>query len=76
MRLKQIAIAFDQLINAILGGYADESISARCWRLSPCQPYSTLRIVIDFLFRPFGKDHCRKAYENRMAYFPKTKDAP
>ena len=31
--MKQIAIAFDQLINAVLGGYADETLSARAHRM-------------------------------------------
>lgn len=30
--LKQVLIAFDQLINALLGGWADESLSAHAWR--------------------------------------------
>lgn len=30
--MKQIAIAADQFFNAILGGYADETISARLYR--------------------------------------------
>lgn len=32
MSLKQIAIAFDQLLNAMLGGMADETLSARAHR--------------------------------------------
>lgn len=30
--LKQVLIAFDQLINALLGGWADETLSSRAWR--------------------------------------------
>ena len=30
--LKQVLIAFDQLVNALLGGWADESLSAHAWR--------------------------------------------
>ena len=28
----QIAVAFDQLVNTLLGGWADETLSARAWR--------------------------------------------
>lgn len=61
MSLKQVAIAFDQLLNALGGGYADETISARCWRLEHRQPYKILRPVIDGLF--FWQDnHCLQSY--------------
>jgi len=40
-----VLIAIDQLLNTILGGYPDESISARCWRE---QRYA--RYIIDVLF--------------------------
>lgn len=32
MSLKQILIAIDQLGNALAGGWADETLSARLWR--------------------------------------------
>ena len=32
-RLKQVRIAIDQLLNALLGGYADESLSSRAYTL-------------------------------------------
>lgn len=70
MKIKQIAIAFDQLINTILGGYADESMSSRCWRLRAFQPYKTARPVIDWLFSYWGANHCENSYNNRMAYIP------
>lgn len=58
----QILIAFDQLLNAIFGGYADETISARCWRLRHRQPYKFLRPVIDGLFF-LQEAHCKEAHE-------------
>jgi hypothetical protein len=70
MRIKQIMIAFDQLINAILGGYAQETLSARCWRLRDFQPYKTLRPVIDWAFRIWGPDHCENSFKNRLGYLP------
>ena len=62
-RLREVAIAVDQLANAILGGYADETISARCWRLRAVHPYSILRPIVDGLFF-WQPQHCRGAYES------------
>lgn len=64
-RVNQVLIAFDQLVNAICGGYSDETISARCWRLRASRPYSFLRPIIDRLFF-FQRDHCRTAYESEV----------
>lgn len=61
--LKQIGIAFDQLINAILGGWADESISSRAWRLRHRSPYRGYRWLIDALFFVHEREHCRQSYE-------------
>ena len=52
----QVAIALDQLANTLLGGYADETLSARAWRAQ-----HWLRYVIDAIFF-FQPDHCYKAY--------------
>jgi hypothetical protein len=62
-RRLEVAIALDQLANAILGGYSDETISARCWRLRAARPYSWLQPLIDRLFF-WQVDHCRSAYES------------
>lgn len=56
MSLKQIAIAFDQLVNAVLGGYADETLSARAHRTG-----SVLEPLIDALFF-WQADHCFQSY--------------
>lgn len=55
-RIKQTLIAFDQLVNAMLGGWADETLSSRAWRESP-----RLARVIDIIFW-FDKDHCKESY--------------
>lgn len=60
--MKQFWIAVDQLINACLGGFADETLSSRCWRLRYREPYSTLRAVIDGAFF-WQSEHCRKSYD-------------
>lgn len=55
-----VGIAIDQLANAILGGYPDETLSARCYRENRWQ-----RHVIDMLFfwqRSDVKWHCEQCY--------------
>ena len=66
MALKQIAIALDQLVNTIFGGWADETLSARLYRTR-----SPFRKVIDLLFF-FDKDHCHTSYlsEIKRAQLP------
>ena len=63
--LLQIANASSQLLNTFLGGWSDESVSSRSWRMSSkSKGWATMRVVIDFLFRPFGPHHCEGAYFN------------
>jgi hypothetical protein len=66
MRLREIAIAVDQLANAVLGGYAAETMSSRCWRLREFRPYRFLRPLIDGLFF-WQPEHCRSCYEALVA---------
>lgn len=61
--MKQVLIALDQLINALHGGWADETISSRAYRLRHRMPYRLYRFVIDLLFF-WDADHCRQAYES------------
>jgi len=60
----QMAIAFDQLFNALTGGWADETLSARAWRKSqkPDKAHWVwIRRAIDALFF-WQKGHCEDAY--------------
>ena len=59
MRLKQILIAIDQLANAMIGGWADETLSSRAWR------ENRMRLVafIDCLFF-WEKNHCKATGDN------------
>lgn len=60
MSLKQIAVAFDQLVNALLGGYADETLSARAHRTqSPLERY------LDAIFF-WDENHCRASYLSEL----------
>jgi len=55
--MKQILIAIDQLANAIIGGWADETLSSRAWR----EDRRRLVVVIDCIF--FWEDrHCEASY--------------
>ena len=83
--LKQNWIAFDQQINALIGGWADETISARASRRSASSKFwKTTETIIDGLF--FFEDlylkhkyklwpsskHCKRAYaaERRREQLP------
>jgi hypothetical protein len=68
--MRQFFIAFDQVINTLVyikgdgWGYADETLSARAWRLREMSsfPYKS----INGLF--FWQDnHCKQAYESEKA---------
>lgn len=56
MRLSQVAIAFDQLLNTIGNGWADETLSSRAYRESP-----RIEKFINALFF-WDKDHCYESY--------------
>lgn len=61
-RVREVLVALDQLANAILGGYSDETLSARTYRLRAVQPYKALRPIIDGLFF-FQPAHCQSSYQ-------------
>jgi len=75
--LKQVAIAVDQLFNALLGGWADETLSARCWRLHQRYIIAMIGVrLIDTLFF-FEKDHCENSYyseRERLHIAPEYRD--
>ena len=61
--VQQTLIALDQLVNAMLaGGWADETLSARAWRMDgKTRAWSLTRRVIDGIF--FWQDsHSRRAF--------------
>ena len=62
----QVLVAFDQLGNAILGGYADETMSSRAYRYAQDEQGKRWpMIIIDHLFF-WQQDHCRRAYESEL----------
>lgn len=66
---KNVLIAIDQLINAICGGYCDESISAVCYRKSQEKGHyghKFLKFWLDWILSPFEHDHCFQSYLSEM----------
>lgn len=63
--LKQVLIAFDQLINALLGGWADESLSAHAWRQYLEGKRNWPYLLIDAILF-FDGNHCRTSYESEL----------
>lgn len=61
----QVFIACDQLINALLGGWGDETLSSYAYRLDrDGKPWGRFwRPVIDALFIWQGRGHCQRAYD-------------
>lgn len=67
VNLEQGIIAIDQWVNTRLGGYADETISARSYRNQLKKKrwaFSYKLINIIFFWQ---SDHCKEAYENEIA---------
>ena len=63
--IENLLIAIDQLINAILGGSCDETISALCYRKSQEKGhyfYKILKFILDVCLSPIRQDHCEQAY--------------
>lgn len=63
---KGIAIAIDQLINALLWGYADETLSARVWRNRELNKgWARALAIINCIFF-WQQNHCKSAYESEL----------
>lgn len=63
----QFLIAADQLVNTLIGGYADETMSARVYRNSHHYWYArAARWALDIVFSPRKRDHCRKAFDSEV----------
>ncbi len=63
----QLLLALDQLVNVLLGGYADETMSSRAYRMSQRHDtgvfgwrWRVCATLINGLF--FDRHHCRDAY--------------
>ena len=81
-RILNVAIALDQLAYVLLtlgAGHPDETLSAAAWRTEQKNRLLGIvfRPVIDLIFLPIERDHCRKAYEaeRRGSQLPKEYQA-
>lgn len=67
---EEILLGLDQFVNTLCGGYADESISARCWRMNKKQRWRGkwwfFRRMVDLLFIWQKKHHCCYAYRSEV----------
>lgn len=61
----QILVAVDQLINTIIGGYADETLSARIWRHHLKGEYTWVMKIVNMIFF-WQENHCKEAYESEL----------
>src|SRR5690625_2592876 len=57
----QLAIAVDQLVNAALFGWADETLSSRAYRTQYKRRWRVIMRVINGIFF-WQENHCRDAY--------------
>ncbi|ODS43131.1 DNA helicase UvrD [Pasteurella multocida] len=65
-----VAIALDQLFNALIWGGPDETLSSRAYRgamlaKSPKKKWKFFHAAINKLFF-WQKDHCKQAYESEV----------
>lgn len=72
--LFQIIVALDQLCTALVGGFADETLSSYAYRMEmQRKPWGVARRWIDAVFDAFGDyEHCQGAYrsERKRAQMP------
>lgn len=68
-----LAIAFDQLINVLLLGHADETLSARLYRNKDVSIYWFTSYKLVNLIFFLQKDHCYSSYlsERDRKHLPK-----
>lgn len=65
---KSVLVSIDQLINAVLGGYPDETFSSRVYRKSVARQkfWEVLHWIIDKMFF-WEENHCYNAYKNELS---------
>lgn len=62
MKLNQLMYSLDCLVNTILGGYANESLSSRFYRANRDNKwYGFMKNVTDTIFF-YQDNHCQTAY--------------
>ena len=78
-RALNLLIALDQFLYVLLTfghGSPDETLSAASWRWERAGKWQgrLLRPLIDFIFLPVERDHCRQSFEaeRRKAHLPEA----
>ena len=61
--VKNVLTGADQLLNTVLCGWPDETLSSRCWRWHRDGVRHWPRRLADALFF-WENDHCRESYES------------
>ena len=64
--IKNVLIALDQLANALIGGWPDESLSSRAWREYCSGQRLWPKRLIDVLLLWFDKNHCEESYKSEI----------
>lgn len=78
--INQVLVAIDQLVNAILGGWADETISSRSFRSYKAGKLfgRMSKTTIDSFFSIFGDhNHCERCFmaeKDRRQNHPEFRD--
>ena len=60
---KNILVGLDQLLNAILGGDPDETISSRSGKMARDTGHP-LAVALCLIFHIFDREHCKKSLED------------
>lgn len=74
--MKQVLIAFDQLVNTLFGGWADETISARAYRKSVAGKPALANLINRIFY--WQSNHCRGAWRDeieRRQFGPEYRDS-
>ena len=61
----RVLIGLDQFVNTLMGGYPNETLSARAWRKGSVEGnayWNTFRVSTDILFSPIESNHCQASY--------------
>lgn len=63
-----VFIALDQLVNALIGGWPDETLSAATYRYAQKGKRCALatEFLLDLFFSPLSFDHCKRSYESEQ----------
>lgn len=62
----QVLVSVDQFFNTLLGGYADETLSARAYRHAEIKKDRRWPMVIINALFFWQDEHCKHAYESEI----------